>query len=399
MKNIAFILLILAAVCFANCAGDYEAEPRGTNDGKAPAPITNISVKNVNGGAIIKYTPSDDVDLLYVKAIFTNTRGEQQEVRSSMYVDSLVIEGLGDTQKREVKLYSVDRHENYSTPAIVTIEPLTPAVVQTQESLKVTESFGGFFLDFNNAARSALSFYSYKWVDEHNEYEIHDVYSSQQEEGRLTIKGLEHKLLKLAIFVRDKWENTSDTLYAEITPWKESLLDKTKFQLVKVMDDVSWDYHEGYHSRLWDGQIGGWNWGHTEYPIPFPHAFSIDLNVNVRLSQFQFWQRLDSQDLLYAHGAPKYFKLYGCEEGKDLQNPDNWVVLFDGEMKKPSGGAFGDALTQEDIEEAQRGHVFTLNQDVPFIRYFRFQSLMSWSGMETSVMSEITLWGDIQGEE
>lgn len=182
--------------------GDYEAEPRGTNDGKAPAPITNISVKNVNGGAIIKYTPSDDVDLLYVKAIFTNTRGEQQEVRSSMYVDSLVIEGLGDTQKREVKLYSVDRHENYSTPAIVTIEPLTPAVVQTQESLKVTESFGGFFLDFNNAARSALSFYIYKWVDEHNEYEIHDVYSSQQEEGRLTIKGLEHKLLKLAIFVR-----------------------------------------------------------------------------------------------------------------------------------------------------------------------------------------------------
>ena len=165
------------------------------------------------------------------------------------------------------------------------------------------------------------------------------------------------------------------------------------------MDDVSWDYHEGYHSRLWDGQIGGWNWGHTEYPIPFPHAFSIDLNVNVRLSQFQFWQRLDSQDLLYAHGAPKYFKLYGCEEGKDLQNPDNWVVLFDGEMKKPSGGAFGDALTQEDIEEAQRGHVFTLNQDVPFIRYFRFQSLMSWSGMETSVISEITLWGDIQGEE
>lgn len=80
--------------------GDYEAEPRGTNDGKAPAPITNISVKNVNGGAIIKYTPSDDVDLLYVKAIFTNTRGEQQEVRSSMYVDSLVIEGLG-IHKRE----------------------------------------------------------------------------------------------------------------------------------------------------------------------------------------------------------------------------------------------------------------------------------------------------------
>lgn len=99
MKNIAFILLILAAVCFANCAGDYEAEPRGTNDGKAPAPITNISVKNVNGGAIIKYTPSDDVDLLYVKAIFTNTRGEQHEVRSSMYVDSLVIERAGGYTK------------------------------------------------------------------------------------------------------------------------------------------------------------------------------------------------------------------------------------------------------------------------------------------------------------
>ena len=102
--------------------------------------------------------------------------------------------------------------------------------------------------------------------------------------------------------------------------------------------------------------------GTYRIPDTFPASFSIDLNVNVRLSQFQFWQRLDSQDLLYAHGAPKYFKLYGCEEGKDLQNPDNWVVLFDGEMKKPSGGAFGDALTQEDIEEAQRGHVFTLTK-------------------------------------
>ena len=96
-----------------------------------------------------------------------------------MYVDSLVIEGLGDTKERGQTLLCRPPR-NYSTPAIVTIEPLTPAVVQTQESLKVTESFGGFFLDFNNAARSALSFYIYKWVDEHNEYEIHDVYSSQQ---------------------------------------------------------------------------------------------------------------------------------------------------------------------------------------------------------------------------
>ena len=104
MKNIAFILLILAAVCFANSPVITRPNHAVRMMEKAPAPITNISVKNVNGGAIIKYTPSDDVDLLYVKAIFTNTRGEQQEVRSSMYVDSLVIEGLGDTQKREVKL-------------------------------------------------------------------------------------------------------------------------------------------------------------------------------------------------------------------------------------------------------------------------------------------------------
>lgn len=399
MKKISYILLILAVVCFASCADDYQPEPRGKNDGTAPAPITHVSVKNIHGGAIIKYAPSDDVDLLCVKAVFTNSQGIQQEVKSSMYVDSLVIEGLGDTQKREIKLYSVDRHENKSEPVSVTIEPLAPAVVQVMSSLDVVESFGGFFLNFTNTTRSALSFYVYKWVDETNEYEIHDVFSSKQEVGQLTIKGLEHKLLKLAIFVRDKWENTSDTLYTEITPWKESILDKKKFQLAKVLDDISWDYNEGYHTRLWDDQIGGWNWGHTIYPVPFPHAFSVDLNVNVRLSQFQFWQRLDKVDLLYAHGAPKRFKVYGCEDGKDLQNPDNWIVLFDGEMQRPSGGLFGDPSTQEDIEEANRGHVFTMNQNVPFIRYFRFQSLMSWSGMETSVISEITLWGDIQGEE
>ena len=80
---------------------------------------------------------------------------------------------------------------------------------------------------------------------------------------------------------------------------------------------------------------------------------------------------------------------------KILQNPDNWVVLFDGEMKKPSGGAFGDALTQEDIEEAQRGHVFTLNQDVPFIRYFRFQEFNVMVGNGNISYAQKSLFGEI----
>ena len=52
-------------------------------------------------------------------------------------------------------------------------------------------------------------------------------YTPSQQEGRLTIKGLEHKLLKLAIFVRDKWENTSDTFVCRNYSLGK-LIDKTK---------------------------------------------------------------------------------------------------------------------------------------------------------------------------
>lgn len=399
MKKIIYTLLISLTIFLVNCAEDYQPAPYGSDDGKAPGKVENVTVRNIHGGAVLKYSIPDNVDLQYIQAVFTNTRNEEQTVRASFYTDSLVVEGLGNTDKREVKLFAVNKFERQSEPTIVEIEPLIPTVVETQKSLLVTESFGGFFLDFENVERDALSFYIYKWVEQENDYEILDVYTSAKNEGQFIVKGLEHKLTKLAIFVRDKWGNTSDTLYSEITPWKESLLDKNKFRLTKVMDDVSWDFHEGYHTRLWDNVIGGWNWGHTDYPIPFPHAFTIDLNTSVRLSQFRFWQRLDNNSLLYAHGAPKQLRLWGCEDGKDVQNADNWVLLFDGEMKKPSGKKFGEPLTQEDLEEAQRGHVFTLDQNVPFIRYFRFQSLASWSGMETSVMTEITLWGAYENEE
>jgi len=43
----------------------------------------------------------------------------------------------------------------------------------------------------------------------------------------------------LAVFVRDRWNNKSDTLIKSLAPWAEQLINKTLFKIYKLPGD-SW---------------------------------------------------------------------------------------------------------------------------------------------------------------
>ena len=395
--------ILAAAFVLSACGDDFKPSAYGEDDGVAPAQVKDVVVENINGGAILRYTVPSDPDLLYVKAVLQNSRNERQEVRASMYVDSLLIEGLGNTQSRKVEIYSVDRHENASKPVTVTINPLTPAVEAVYSTISTIADFGGFVLSFANETRAALSFYIYKFDEAENDYLLHDVVTSEQESASLRIKGFGAALQRLAITVRDKYDNKSETYYTELTPYHQELLDKTKFASLNLLGDTSWNAHGGNIAMLWDGvsrDAWGWNYGHVQLPTDFPHLFSIDMGVTAKLSEFTFYQRQGGDwTQYYDHGCPKYISVYGCEEDADYRDDANWILLYEGEVVRPSGLKPGDALTEEDSEAVQNGHTYTLDITAPSVRYFRFVTHASFSGMLCSVMSEISVWGAPEAEE
>src|SRR5690606_23763814 len=112
------------AICLLGLIACNEEElgPLVVQDGK-PNILSNISVENLNGGARISYTLPDDPDLLYVTATYPLSSGVQRTVKSSVFGNSLTLEGFSTTDEREVTLHTVNRSENLSDPMKVKIKP------------------------------------------------------------------------------------------------------------------------------------------------------------------------------------------------------------------------------------------------------------------------------------
>ena len=149
----AFVTL-LGTLCLAGCGQDEKIGLNAT-DSVAPGLPTNIEVENINGGAIIRYTPPKDDDLLCVVASYM-INGVERTTKASPYVDSLIVEGFGKVGDYNIFLKSVDKSQNESEPKTVSISPLTPPVEYIYESLKITDSFGGVSLTWKNPTRQNI---------------------------------------------------------------------------------------------------------------------------------------------------------------------------------------------------------------------------------------------------
>lgn len=396
-KSIIYTLLFSLSV-FIACKEENPLHPYGKNDGKAPMDVSNIQVVNTPGGAVVKYDTPSDSDLSYVKAIYY-TQGKEMEVRSSKYIDSLVIAGLGTTDEYDIRLYSVDIHENISTGVDAKIKPLTPPVWQVRESLSYWIDFGGFYVDFENPTGNDIAIYTLVKEENSEDFAVYDSYYTKQKNGPYAVRGLPDKENTFGLYARDRYDNMSDTLYFSGTPLREDYLDKKLFANMTVAGDVTWDHHNGKPERAWDDIISNSNYAHTAYPTDFPHRFTIDLGVDVKLGRFRLWQR-PGAGVFFEHGAPKHYKVYGRPDrptGGDISNPmEGWTLLMECHSFKPSGLPMGQT-SSEDEEYNMLGEEFVFPREgMPVIRYLRFEMLESWSGMQCSVISELAFWGEIQ---
>lgn len=396
-KSIIYQCLFLFCL-FVGCKEENPLIPYGDNDGVAPTDVSNIQVRNISGGAVIKYDMPKEADLSYVKAVYKNSQGKEGEVRVSKYTDSLKIVGLGTTDEYKVKLYAVDVFENSSSGVEAIIQPLTPPVKLIKESLKPVIDFGGFVMDFENVGGDEVAIYTLV-KDSIGEYEVYDAFYTQLKNGNYAVRGLPNKETEFALYVRDKYENKSDTLYFSGTPWREDYLDKKLFKSLPVAGDVSWDNYSGHPYSAWDDIVHPDTYfAHTAYPEPFPHRLTMDLGINVKLSRFRIWQR-PGASVLYQHGSPKHFKVYARKDRPMFGDPEDplagWMLVMDCHSYKPSGLPWGQ-YSPEDEEYAARGEEFMFDRDLDAVRYLRFELLESWSGMECSVIAELAFWGQIE---
>ncbi|SFK56227.1 protein of unknown function [Porphyromonadaceae bacterium KH3CP3RA] len=393
-------ILFCLSILFS-CKGDFEHEPIGGKGGPAPDPVKNVRVlRNTPGGAVLAYDLPENVDIQYIRAEFTTSSGSVRDVKASAYLDTLAISGLGDTSPRIVRLYTVNRKESVSQPVEVTINPLTPPIESIRNSLEFSVDFGGFLLRFNdNDVKEEVSVYVLKQTGDQEELVEHQILYTAQQSGTLTVRGLPSEENLFGVYVRDRWDNVSDTLFFSLTPWREDYLDKKLFKYIAIAGDVTWNnYSGGANERAYDDVIGNGNYIHTPYPVEFPHRYTLDLGVKVQLSRFLLWQR-PGADVLYQHGAPKYYRVYGraTDPGAgNINDPlDGWILLTECHSVKPSGLPLGQN-SAEDEAYAAAGEEFVFPRDIPEVRYVRFEMLESWSGMLCSVVSELAFYGEVK---
>lgn len=396
MKHL--IKLIIVPVVLVLFACEENQHGPLVTDSSIPSIIENVSITPINGGLSIDYDLPSDSDLLYVKAIYTNSKGVDAEVKTSAFNNKIEILGFSDTSERTIKLYSVDRSRNNSEPVTVSGSPLTPPVFMVQETMAITSDFGGARFTWENELNTPITIELMTTNPTTGRLETVETVYTEQSATKSSIRGYESVPRLFAAVIRDRYDNFSDTIYAPtpdklLTPLFEQRLDKSLFEKVVLDNDDNWDAWEGDYWNLFDDDI--MSIVHTQGDKPRPSIMTVDLGANVTLSRFNVLQRQTAGvAFAYTHGNPKTYNVYGAKElpGQD-GNLDDWILLKECESIKPSGSPIG-TNTDEDVDHFEAGDEYTFDEAVE-IRYFRFAVYSTWDGAGYIDFSEMTFWGNI----
>lgn len=397
MKNNKIFIFFLLAAFITSCEENNTRRPYG--DSAAPDDVKNPSYISTPGGVVIKYELPESENLLYVKAEFSTKPGQTREVRASSYIDSLIIDGFPSTDDVKVMLYAVSRTEQVSKGVQTIVQAGPPPIHNVYQTLNAAPFWGGFLLSFTNEDEKPISLKIYYQNEETKVRTLHKIYYTENKDNEIKVTGLEGVPSDFTIYVVDRWENSSEPYEFQLTPLREDYVNHLSIKNLVLPGDVVWNLYSGSFYMLFDDNYALPNYAHSPYPLAFPHSMTMDLKVSVLLSRIKIWQRLHEPDL-YAHGSPRHFQVWGCEATKDPSNFSNYFLMMDMVHEKPSGGAFGSTNTSEDIAAAMAGHEFYFENpdNNPAVRYIRFTSLESWSGMECTRMSEMKFWGRIEEE-
>lgn len=387
-------------------------------DGSLPPPaIVNVTkVTSIPGGAVIQYEMPKDENLLGAKVVYIRNN-EICESKSSKYVDTLKIEGLGDTTPQEVKLYSIGLNEKLSEAIPVTIIPLDPPVRTVK--FELNEGFGGVIVSIEenySQADMAVILMADTMGNTSDNSKMIDLqtFHTKSKEIKLARRGLKPNPHHFGAYLRDRWGNTSDTIFKTLTPIEEIKLPKTEFRNAALPTDyfITAEGNNNYRlEQLWLGpEAADGNFYATSHKAPMPQWFTIELGHKMSISRIQKWPRSDYE--LYSSTAPRIFQVWGSDNpNPDGSWDDSWKLLGQFEQFKPSG--YGDGrevgpVTDEDKDywynRTEFEFIPTIEAPDPYqtVTHLRFKILSTYAtyGTESTmgqvIIGELTFWGQLK---
>jgi hypothetical protein len=387
--SIFLFSLILLISCDENESGDTVA----------PGSITIENIAPTNGGGIISYSLPGDSDILFVRAEYTNSLGDDVYRVSSSHNNSVEIDGLNQDTPINVRLYVVDESQNISDPTEVEFTPLPSFIYLVQESISISPELGGVRIEWENIAEKTV--YVHLHIVNGDDEEIR-ILSSDKEFENISVRGLESVETTFLTKVEDFDGNITDLEEkATISPLFEEMIDKSTWTLVDNLS-VNGNAWEGSTVNFWDDVVdtAATNSDNSYFIIwrdqnggvlNWPLDIVINLNKNVQVHRFKVWQRA------FWYNGPTGIPYYYQEENMrsfDLfasNNAQDWTLLGQFDIGDPSDQDGN--ISQDFIDAAAEGHDFDLEGVSDAFRYLKF-SITSNFGSDTYVHgSEITLWG------
>lgn len=360
-----------------------------------PAQVTNITVVNKKGKSTLHYTVPSDPNLLYVKAVYELKNGPA-EVKASYYSDSLTVDGFGDTLEHEIKIYSVSRSEVESAVTVVKVNPLRSPIWDVYQSIAVENAFGGYNLTADNLSNANISLVVLTKND-FNEFEIDraKTVNTNADFIESKIRGLDTLDYPFGFLVRDRWGNTTDTLYKSIKPFYETIFPKSKFKEFFLPGDAS-EVGGAALRYAWDGQF---YWGNVSFTDPNsgnpgPQTVTFDMGSLGKVSRVWYRPYQEWGGQYFYLATLKRFEIWGSENPSLTGAYDNtWILLGTYELKKPSGLPYG---TDDANDQAVAAAGFSLDVDLnaPKVRYMRIRCLENWAGGYNQNISELEVYGD-----
>lgn len=391
MKRIYFIGGLLLVFFWCGCSKEGRLDFMD-EDLKTPLQVSEVKVDPTPGGAVLTYKLPLDQSLAYVKAVYEIQPGVFREAKSSRYTDTLRLVGFGDTLTHAVKVFSVGKNEKISEPISVEVSPKTPPVRSVFATADFSSTFGGVSVSFKNPDKADLAIVIMRDSTGNNTWAPVATFYTAAVSGNFASRGLESVPQKFAMFIRDRWNNKSDTLFKTLTPKFEIEIPKPWKALVLPTDQTAIAESVYAIENLWNGLAERRLYASSN-ASSLPQWITIDLGHKVLLSRFK--QYMEQYDHCYTGSGLKTFELWGSNSPDPDGGWTQWEKLGTFNTFKPSGLPLGQK-TAEDINYAcNLGADFSFEVQPPPVRYLRLKSLETYSSTGQVVIMELSFWGQI----
>jgi hypothetical protein len=391
MKTKVFLtLLAFVPIFWYGCKEEGHLSYPDT-DGSIPEQVRDVKWKSAPGGAVITYKLPKDKSLSYVKAVYEIQPGVYREAKSSIYMDTLYLVGFGDTADYKVNIYSVGRNEKESVPVTLDVKPDIPPVKSVYRTLTLDVTFGGVRITFKNESQADLAVFVMSDTTARQEWFQLSPFFTSSREGDFAIRNLEAKPADFGIYIRDRWNNKSDTLIKNLTPLYEEPIPYANFKLVSLPSDKNKGQGKYSVANLFNGSFGAAEDWYKSEDDTYPQWFTMDMQQKVIFSRMKLFQAVQYP---YVPDWVKDFEIWGSNELTD--DWDKWTLLGHFEGVKPSGLP-DPSYTAADMEYERAGEDYSFPIGIPAVRYMRFKVLINrGGGGKFYVLNELSFWGQVE---